>query len=163
MSELGQVEYSNSSSYVAQSLGYDSLNTSPTYSAFALVDSLPGNSTAVLTVAGSDNNFISDNTGFVSLSNISKLAGKRYFKFNIVLQQDTGAGTELTPAAVNTFTGDYSGNVQTNFQFSPACGNFGGPGEFLFDLFLCLFFGIISSGRLRKYKLFRHSSSFPKL
>jgi len=144
--------------YVGQSLSYDSGNTAPLYSAFSMVSSLPGTATASILIAGSNDNFVSDNTGFLPATSLTSFAGKRFFKFKITLVQDSTLIPASTASSVTAVNTTYIGHVQTSFQFTQSCGYIaGGPPE---ELFLLGLFGLIYflfSSRARRFRFARLS------
>jgi hypothetical protein len=151
----GETYYSVGAGYIAQSYAYDARNTYPTYTSFNMVATLPGTSTANILIAGSNDDFVNDNTGFLPATSLSSFAGKRFFKFQISLQETT-PGLASTPATVNFVTANYSGIEQTNFNFSQACGYLGGgpwEGLVLFLEFFIIY--LFTSGRLGKTIPFR--------
>jgi hypothetical protein len=146
----GVTHFSVGAGYVAQSYSYDSGNTDPTYTSFNIGTFLPGTSTASLLIAASSDDFVNDNTGFLPPTSVSSFAGKRYFRFQVSLQETPGTFAS-TAASINTVTANYNGIKQSNFNFTPACGYLGGsPWEGLFILleFLALYF--ITTGRRGK-------------
>lgn len=106
-----------------------------------MLASLPGTAAATILVSGSNDNFVNDNTGFIPISNLTPLAAKRFFKFQVTLQQDSTSAPASTASNISMVTATYNGYVEKNFQFAQACGYLaGGPPE---GLFLFTLFGII--------------------
>jgi hypothetical protein len=113
--------------------------------------SLPGTATGTLLIAGSADNFVTDNTGFLPATDVQAFQGKRYFKFQVALQQDSTSAPASTASNVTQVTASYVNYQEKNFQFTQACGYIaGGPPE---GLILLSLFGLIyflTSGRLRR-------------
>lgn len=120
-----------------------------------MISSLPGTATATILVAGSNDNFVNDNSGFIPVSNLTPIQSKRYFKFQVTLQQDSTAAPASTASSINQVSASYLNYQEKNFSFTQSCGYIaGGPPEVLL---LLSFFGLIyflTSGRLRRKILF---------
>ncbi|MBK9293882.1 MAG: hypothetical protein IPM57_05470 [Oligoflexia bacterium] len=143
LGDLGFVRYSESS-YVIQSKSIDARNSSPTFTSFSMTNTSFGTGSATLEVAGSNDNFASDNTGWVLASSPSSLNGKRYFKFRITFQYISSPAVNTTPIAtpfeVTAVSANYDGFTQSEFNLAPACGRLGGgPFEVLFLITLLFF------------------------
>ncbi len=80
----GRILYTASSSQIL-TLPYDTGLPDPHYTSFTAEETLSGG-TIEYAIAGSDDNFQSDDTGFVSSNDLSMIQGKRYVKFRILLQ-----------------------------------------------------------------------------
>jgi hypothetical protein len=153
----GFIHYSKNLN-VAQSISYDLRNTSPNPSSLSLQTSLPTTSTAATFVAGSSDNFQNDNPGFVPLSLISNLNGKRYFKFKIQLQL-IAPQPAVTPATVSLVTLQFDGIRKSNFAVTPSCGYIGSKGEFIFIYSLCGLAVFFTNGRRAKKYLWHHKTT----
>lgn len=101
----------------------DTSNSSPTYTS---ITSDPVTSEVAFEVSGSNDNFASDNTGWLSSTSISSLNTKRYVKFRMTLTntnattptQVTSVSLNYTPTASSTGTDVY----KQDFQFKSGCG-----------------------------------------
>ncbi|MDZ4675894.1 MAG: hypothetical protein SGI74_00150 [Oligoflexia bacterium] len=151
--DAGEVIYRSGFSHVAQSLPIDTANSSPTYTAFVKEDVIPGTSTINFKVAGSNDGFNSDNTGWISATAISILKGKRWYRYRLTfnyLPTVPQTAPIPTPLKINVVAAKYEGHQTTNFDFTPACGKLSGPGEFFLLLLMCNLGGLITTGRLRR-------------
>lgn len=110
-SPYGQV-FSTLSSVTIFSTAYDTQNTGPLYTSVDVVANQPSGSTVDVAVAGSSDNFASDNTGFVSLTSLSALSAKRYIRFRVTLQ----AADESDPPSVSKITINYTPRLQSEFN-----------------------------------------------
>jgi len=111
---IGKSFYSTSS-YTVESNSYDSGSDSPVYTFFTSDATVPSGSTASYQIAGSSDDFVSDDTGFVNTNQLSQIDGKRYFKFKVTLQ--SGDRTE-TPEVRSISIGVFL----NSFDFAiPAC------------------------------------------
>lgn len=113
---FGQVRFDISGSTVLLSKSYDIRNTAPTYTSTALSGTFPAATTTTLEWAGSSDNFVSDNTGFVTTSNLAALAGKRYVKFRATLSTTS---VSQSPD-IRAITLDYTPRKQVTFTFGLA-------------------------------------------
>jgi hypothetical protein len=149
----GEVLYRSNTSYILQSLPQDTRNTSPTYTAFVKEDFIPNTSTITFQIAGSNDGFVNDDTGWVNSTSVSTLQGKRWYRYKITFNYIPAAAQTApipVPLKITAVAAQYAGHQQTDFNFTPACGNFGGAGEFIFILLSCYFGGLLTTGRLRK-------------
>jgi hypothetical protein len=141
MADNGLIRFSEQS-YVVQSKTYDTRNTKPVFTSFSVNGYFPSTSTVTLYVAGSNDNFASDNTGWIlSTGSLSALSGKRFFKFKVNIQYVSSPAITtvpiLTPLQITSIVANYDGNKMAEFNFTPSCGNFGSPWEFLFEMLFC--------------------------
>lgn len=109
---LGQSFYSTAS-YDAFTKTYDTLNSRPHYLAVDVEASTPGGSTAEVEIAGSDDAFASDDTGFVPITALAQLEGKRYFRLHAKLQSTSRTNTPQ----ITRITTRYEERTQANFTF----------------------------------------------
>ncbi len=82
---FNEVGYADDTTYTITSKSYDTQSALPDYLSPAIVDSTPAGTSITYEFAGSSDNFVADDSGFVSLSNISLLNGKRYLKYRVTL------------------------------------------------------------------------------
>jgi len=94
---------------------YDSGLRYPIYNAVTAEATLAGG-TITYSVAGSSDNFTTDDTGFLSTSELEKLEGKRYLKFRVRL---TGAATDASPV-VRSLTFDLTEGFRQEFRYVAA-------------------------------------------
>jgi hypothetical protein len=156
LADLGVIHYSKNA-YVAQSLSYDLKNTYPTFLTAGAVTNLPSTSSAALLVAGSNDGFINDNSGFLPTGLITQLNGKRFIKFQMTIQL-AGPPPAVNPATASSVSVQFNGIRQNNFPLTPTCGYIGSPGEFLFliSCFTLIFF-LRNGGRAREWLLRRRN------
>lgn len=149
--DAGEVHYSVAAASV-DTLPYDTGNTSPSYTSFVVSSNVTGASSITLLVAGSNDSFVNDTTGFVSSSNFSLLQGKRYFKYRIQFTYTVPGGQSYPPSiplTITSITANFEGAKQTDFLFSPACGYIGSTGEFLFLISIFFFIWFFTSAHQR--------------
>jgi hypothetical protein len=103
----GDVNFETAMEFV-ESKSIDILNASATLTAAAL---LPSSAEYSLLMAGSNDNFASDTTGWQS--SLSALDGKRFLKFRVVINNSD----PLNPSMVDTASFDYDWGMQDNFKF----------------------------------------------
>lgn len=109
-------------SVLVTSKSFDTASNSPTYNS---ISTSPVTAEATLEVAGSNDNFASDNTGWLSSSSISSLNSKRYVKFRMTLTNSNDASpTQITSVSVNYTPGTSTTNtiLKENFEFKSGCG-----------------------------------------
>lgn len=129
------------------SKSFDTLSTLP---AFVSIQA-SSNDLAQVTVevAGSSDDFISDNSGWLAENQIASLNNKRYLKFRLNIDNNSGT----VPVTVSDITVTYSKGLLKDFEFKGAggCGlvkRTGGANSGLYLLFLLLPF--IFYKRLRR-------------
>lgn len=105
-------------SQVAVSTTYDLGNTTPRMTGLSAVSSLAGGSTVTLLARGSNDNFVSDDTGWVSASSAT-IQGKRYVKFQATL--NNLSGTNLS--SIESVSFDFEGGRRDSYSFISACGS----------------------------------------
>jgi hypothetical protein len=93
----GTVEYSTTGTQVAITSGID---TSSTTASFSSAQFLPASASATVEVAGSRDNFQSDDSGYMSLSNISRLNNKRFLRYRISITNSSAT----TPTVVDSIS-----------------------------------------------------------
>jgi hypothetical protein len=76
------------------STAIDSGITSPSYTGVTIRDT-PNGGTIRYQFAGSNDNFVSDNTGWVNQNQIAQLNGKRYLKYQVQLQAGVRTASPL--------------------------------------------------------------------
>jgi hypothetical protein len=133
-SDYGRVRFQTSDSLFSTG-SIDLLNTRPTLNSISYNAQLEGASSLVLELAGSDDNFVLTDSGWVDSANLSLVKGYRYIKLRATLRNDSPA----TPSYLTSITLDYSGEPADYYDFNGACGTIlGGWGEAL-ELLLILF------------------------
>ena len=114
----------------------------------------PVSSDITLQVAGSDDNFVSDDSGWINAAAISGISTKRYFKFRVSLNNSDSAN----PTFVNDVTLTYNPGQIDDFSFkSGGCGLVKNtpPNSSPWLLSLFLLAPLILAWRLRKSKTVR--------
>lgn len=114
---FGQTFYTKNSVYIF-SKSFDTQNSSPTYDSVDVDETKPTGSSIAYTFSGSNDNFQTDATEYVSLANIGQLSGKRYIKFKITMN----AGARTATPTVNRLTIHYTEHVQDAFTFGSSTG-----------------------------------------
>lgn len=109
----GKVEFSAASQNVISRVFHIESN----FATFNSVTSSPTSADYVVAVAGSNDNFVSDDTGFTS--DLSQLTNKNYFKFRVTVTTSTPANpTMLDELAIN-----YTPGLREKFDMKAAgCG-----------------------------------------
>lgn len=111
---LGTIEYVTTSQNVI-SKSYD---TQSTLAVFNSISANPANPDVVFEVAGSNDDFSSDDTGWLNVSLISTLEKKRYIKFKMTLTNSNA----LVPTTISDVFINYNSGAKDNFQFKSGCG-----------------------------------------
>ena len=111
VTNVGFVRYATGTDYIVTSKVLDTGNSNPNYNSVTTDSTTTANTTVVTEVAGSRDNFTSDDTGFTT--NINSLDGKRYLKFRVTLHSSSQTETPL----VNSITVDFDEQVQSAFNF----------------------------------------------
>jgi hypothetical protein len=112
----GTVEYSTTGTQVAITSGID---TSSTTASFSSAQFLPASASATVEVEGSRDNFQSDDSGYMSLSNISRLNNKRFLRYRISITNSSAT----TPTVVDSISATYDMGTVKEFQMkSTGCG-----------------------------------------
>ena len=84
---------------VVTSKSFDTGNTKPTFNS---ITSDPATSEVSFQISGSEDNFISDDSGWVDASQMSTLTKKRYVKFRMTLTNSNYATpTKITSVSIN--------------------------------------------------------------
>ena len=104
--------YYSVQSFTAISQAYDTQNSNPHYTSFSKTETLNAGDTITYEIAGSNDRFAADDTGFVSTSRITELNGKRYFRIRVVMQ----AASNTASPSVNSMQVNYD----LNFAYSIA-------------------------------------------
>jgi hypothetical protein len=117
----------------------DLQSTRPALDSFTMNSTASGGSSVTVDVAGSDDGFASDDTGWISTSALPSVSKKRYVKFRVRIDNQDA----VSPAFVDDFTLNYSENTQDMFTFGSGCGRVAPPGgpdflKFLFQIFVFL-------------------------
>lgn len=102
--QTGTIEYNTGVSQTAISLPYDVSSTTVIYNA-ASTDVTSAD--IGVEVAGSTDNFVINDTGWLPVSSLSTLNNHRYFKFRISLNNSNAAA----PTTFSSFTVDYNQNL----------------------------------------------------
>jgi len=115
----------------------DLQNTRPTLNSVNLNSALNGASTLTVSLAGSNDNFASDDTGWVSTGSLDSLTGKRYVKFRFQLDNQDATNYSYLDAV----TLDFSETTMDQFNFGAACGrvSLSPPPSFLQIIFQMIF------------------------
>ncbi len=77
--------YFSTQSVVVESKSYDTGTNEPAYLSFTPTETL-NSGTLTYEIAGSSDDFGSDDTGYLPVAQLSDIDGKRYFKFRVTLQ-----------------------------------------------------------------------------
>lgn len=148
----GTVGFVSGTVQTATSKSFDTGSKRVTYQSFI---ANPVSSGITLEVAGSDDDFVSDNSGWINTAAISGIATKRYIKFRVNLNNPDA----LNPTFVNDVTLTYDPGQIDDFTFkSGGCGlvqNTPPPNSSLWFRLLLLFVPLILAWRLRKPKTVR--------
>lgn len=119
----GVVEYQTG---VDQETVTGPIDTRSTLAQFSAANISPTVAGVTVLAAGSRDAFANDDSGWVSLSNISQLNNKRFLKFKININN----GNATTPSTVDSLTVDYVPGTQKEFEMqSSGCGLVGGSGN----------------------------------
>lgn len=136
---------------VATSKSFDTGSSLVTYQS---ITANPASSDITFQVSGSDDNFVSDDSGWINAAAISGIAKKRYIKFRISLNNSDS----LNPTFIDDVFITYDPGQQNNFTFKSAgCGlvKNAPPSSTLWLTSLLLFIPLILAWRLRKPKTVR--------
>lgn len=139
-SDYGIVTYSANDNFFVESSSIDSGNVSPTYRSITLDSTTPEGTSLTTQVAGSSDNFQSDDTGFVSADDLSSLDEKRYFKFRITLSSTNSTITPEVRSVTVTITDTFQFSIAGCARAIPA--GQGGP----FSLTLWFFLLLVPKG-----------------
>ncbi|MCC6276820.1 MAG: hypothetical protein IT289_02765 [Oligoflexia bacterium] len=150
----GETHYSNVA-YIIQSKPYDTRSSSPTFLSLSADTTTPGTSTVTIQVAGSNDGFILDDTGFISSGSISALNGKRFIRIRMTIDHNPAGGFVATPipapVKVNSISLSFDGYRQGMFELGTACGRFGSAQDaVLFAVLLMTIRLMITSAIRRK-------------
>lgn len=127
----GTLLYDTSANVSATSSAIDSGSTLASFTSASFVSSAAAQVT--LEFAGSNDQFVSDDTGWVNSANISQLNNKRFLKFRVTINNNNAA----TPVTVDSLTVNYSKGEKTEFEFkSSGCGMINSPPTNFPSLFL---------------------------
>ena len=119
----GSLEYSTSAQTVISS-SFDTFSTLPSFTGVSLSQNGLA-SDILLEAAGSNDGFVSDDTGWVSEGNISSLNNKRYLRFRITLTNTNAT----SPTTVDSLSFDYTSGERKDFDFkSSGCGHLNASG-----------------------------------
>ncbi len=111
----GDVEFSVASQFVIS----QSFDTESTLAHFISAAILPASANVSVEFSGSNDSFISDNSGWVSSSQISSLDHKRYLRFRLSLNNLSGTA----PEKVHSMTVNFESDEKKNFVFkNSGCG-----------------------------------------
>lgn len=114
--QLGTPEFSIGSPQYAVSKSYD---TQFSLSSFKSISANTLSPDVNFEVAGSDDNFVSSDSGWISAASITTLQKKRYVKFKLILTNSNAA----TPTQVSDVYINYDLGILEEFQFKSAgCG-----------------------------------------
>lgn len=115
---LGTIQY-NTASQVAVSKMFD---TSSTLAEFQSISASPASPDIVIEVSGSNDGFISDNSGWLPSTSIATLNKRRFLKFRITLTNSNAT----TPTQIDDVQINYAPGIKEDFQFKSGCGRIGG-------------------------------------
>lgn len=149
--DVGTVGYVSGTVQVASSKSYDTESTLVTYES---ITASPASSDISFEIAGSDDNFASDDTGWINAAAISVVAKKRYVKYRISVNNSNDAN----PTIVDDVYINFDPGTKENFAFkSSGCGLVKNtpPQNMHWLLFLLLFIPLLLAWRLRKPKTVR--------
>lgn len=93
----------------------DTRNSSPTFNSIA---SSPVTGDVSFEVAGSNDNFATDDTGWLNSTLLSSLNTKRYVKFRMTLTNSNAT----TPTQITSVSVDYTSAFKEDFIFKSGCG-----------------------------------------
>ncbi len=110
---MGTVEYVVNSEFVI-SKSYD---TQSTVAKFQSVTIGPASGSVQVEVAGSNDNFNTDVSGWLLESQMSQLEKKRYFKFRLTLNNSN----PVVPVQVDSLSVNYDSGLVEDFQFKSGC------------------------------------------
>lgn len=147
----GKVGFVSGTAEVAISHSYD---TESTLATFQSITANPASTDITFEIAGSDDNFASDDTGWINSAAISAIAKKRYVKYRISLNNSDA----LNPTLVDDVFINYDPGTKENFAFkSGGCGSAKNspPKNLQGLLILLLCIPLIVAWRLRKPKTVR--------
>ncbi|MES2803785.1 MAG: hypothetical protein V4654_14930 [Bdellovibrionota bacterium] len=146
----GQVGFVSGTVETAVSKSFD---TESTLATFESIIANPVSSDITFEIAGSDDDFTSDNTGWISSAAISVVAEKRYVKYRLSLNNSDA----LNPTLVDDIYINYDPGTKENFAFkSGGCGIVKNPPQNKqWLIFILLFIPLVSAWRLRKSKTVR--------
>lgn len=116
----GQVFY-RVGTRVVVTRSYDTGSESPVYLGFNSQETTPAGSTVTYEVAGSRDNFQSDDTGYVPTSSLSTLDGRRYVRFRVSL---TSVDRNTTPEVLSFTLSYFDGAFR--FAYASCAGARGG-------------------------------------
>jgi hypothetical protein len=115
--QIGKVVYESTTQYVVTR----SFSVHSSFPEYASVATIPVSSDFLIEVAGSNDDFMTDDTGFTT--NFSLLKNKRYVKFRASIT----TSNVNTPAMLDMVTITYTPNQRENFEMKAAgCGRVGG-------------------------------------
>lgn len=115
----GVFQYSTGLPEKIVSKSYDTRSTLP---AFDGVEVSPSSTGVTFRVAGSNDNFVSDDTGWLDLTQLSQLNHKRFVRFEMTITNtNPTTPTEVTGVSIN-----FTPGVKNDFNFSSGCGSVGG-------------------------------------
>lgn len=129
-----------------------SFDTGSTQVIYQSVSTIPVSPDITVYVAGSDDNFVTDDTGWINSAAISALTKKRYFKFRVSLNNSSATNATL----VDSVSISYDPGLQENFAFQSAgCGIVKNPNPNMWSGCLLLLLPLLLALRLRKPKTVR--------
>lgn len=111
---LGTIEYVTT----AQNVISKSYDTHSSLAIFLSVTANPASPDVVFEMAGSNDDFSSDNSGWLNIALISLLEKKRYIKFKMTLTNSNA----LVPTKISDVIINYDSGVKENFIFKSGCG-----------------------------------------
>ena len=145
----GTFNYVSGTVQVATSKSYDAGSELVFYES---ITASPASVNVTVEVAGSDDNFVSDNSGWINSNAISALNRKRYLKYRVSIN-NTNANN---PTRVNDVTINYTlGTAQENFTFeSGGCGSVKNlpPQKLNWLLLLFLLLPLLTALKFRQFK-----------
>lgn len=133
-----------------------SFDSGSSLATFQSVMAYPTSSDVTLQIAGSSDNFASDDSGWINAAAISGIAKKRYLKFRVSINNSNAAAANAT--FVDRVVITYDSGQQDVFAFqSSGCGLVKNtpPNSTLWLSSLLLFIPLILASRLRKPKKVR--------
>lgn len=132
----GTFQYANAVEQQLTTKGYDTRSTMADFQSFSVSPSVGGLS---VMIAGSNDNFASDDSGWLTSAQVAQIKNKRYVRFLVKLTN----GNPTTPIKATGFTVTYNAPNKEEFNFKSSCGSVGNvlpPSNGMLSLLLSLLF-----------------------
>ena len=119
LTSIGNVRFATAAEQLITGI-YDVRSTMPVATSF---DTAPTSADWTLEVAGSNDSFVSDDTGWQPVASISVLDGKRFVRFRLTLTNSNA----ITPTRATSMSYIFAANLQDQFPLKSAgCGTLTG-------------------------------------